>query len=88
MEQYIFQLGAFAAERDITLTPFAQMLMVLPVMEAVGDDREFDIEIAIKSAYDLIAEMSGDGPVRRNSQDVIEAFYKRFCKIPPFCRGG
>jgi hypothetical protein len=83
-------------ERDvgIRLTSGARLLITIPVLETYAGTQSYDLTQFQASLAAVLQEaraitddlMSGDDPTLRSSLAIIEAFHRRFCAIPPFCR--
>jgi hypothetical protein len=72
------------------LTWGAREMLTIPVIESYERRGPVDQAILSESLRKIIEAMYKDdgGTAVKDSQDVIRAFHKRFCSIPPFCNGG
>jgi hypothetical protein len=79
-------------QNAITLTSGARQLLRIPIGESVEFTEHFDpdqIDQALNTVFASLSQTPPDllDPLRRSSIDVIRAFWKNFCRIPPFCSG-
>jgi len=84
-------------EVGIWLTPAAQEMLVIPVVEQFEiNSKSFDFGEAADSIRLILSAIAESGSPSKEfkspstvhtAQSVIRAFWMRFCKIPPFCDG-
>jgi len=85
-------LAGLAEEFQISLTPAARALLLLPLQEIEAELGPLDLAQVQKSLRTLVGTIhdSPDAfarkkPWTRGPISVIKAFWKNFCDIPPFC---
>jgi hypothetical protein len=80
-------------EVGVTLTWGAREMLIIPIVEAFESRGQVDWNEVQGSIRILMETLAEEGQLRslapaerlRSAVDVIRAFYKRFCNIPPFC---
>ena len=77
--------------RKVTLTRHARAMLIIPLVEAMEREQDFEWGRAQESLDTLIGELEEesmnhrDSDTERTSFSVIRAYSRRFCSIPPFC---
>ena len=85
----------------VKLTWGAREMLTIPIVEAYERQGYVDRALVEESLRKIMATLKEstveerasnesffEDSKFRNSQDVIRAFHKRFCNIPPFCKRG
>ena len=83
---YIIQIAE--REAGIQLTPGAQEMLAIPVIESIESEGSVDwreVEGSVSSLVRGIAEDKSIESRKPNSIALIKSFAKNFCNIPPFC---
>ena len=87
-------VAGLESEFDLQLSPGARYMILVPVVEALylhrlhrDELRWSQIERSITDVFLIMREDPDPREFgnRRSSLSVIRAFWKRFCRIPPFC---
>ena len=86
---------------DLRLTPSTFLMLLLPLSELTRENQTSQLDEARNSIRRILHEMTDnpsaydrehremfDSPIaRRSCTSLIWGWWRRFCNIPPFCRG-